>query len=111
MKRVKQFRYYSATDSRNQPAGLSKALLVSGSPFSEYTIIQLGIQSIPGTQFKLNGSSNPIIIGSTGIYELDLEGLAEITALSFDSKSIDIINEAPSGSLIIDIIYDDGEDE
>jgi hypothetical protein len=35
-------------------------------------IVQLGIQSVPGTKFYLNGSNNPIIIGNTGIYELDL---------------------------------------
>ncbi len=111
MKRVKQFRYYNVLggEKANYPDGLRKAFLVSGSAFADYMpVVQLGIQSLPGTKFYLNNSLNPIIIGATGIYELDLNGLAEITSLAFESKSIDIINEAPSASLIVDIIYEDG---
>ena len=38
-------------------------------------IIHLGIQTLPGTKIYLNGFYDaPIIIGATGIYELDLEG-------------------------------------
>jgi hypothetical protein len=61
---------------------------------------------LPGTKFYLNNSADPIIIGSTGIYELDLEGVAEISALSFDSKSIDSIKDTNSAYLIVDAIYD-----
>ena len=72
-------------------------------------ISQLGIQALPGTKFYLNGSNDPIIIGHTGIYELDLEGLAEITALSFDAKSIEAINGNNNSFLIVDIIYEQEE--
>ena len=45
-----------------------------------------------------------IIIGSTGIYELDLEGLSEITHISFDPSSIESINKNNNAYLIVDVI-------
>ena len=73
-------------------------------------ILQLGIQALPGTKFYLNGSNNPIIIGNTGIYELDLQGLTEISSLSFEANSISLINGNANAYLIVDMIYDeDGE--
>lgn len=108
-KQVKQFRYYSETETRtkNYPAGISHRNLVSGSIFANYMpIIQLGIQSLPGTKFYLNNSTNPIIIGQTGIYELNLEGMSEITALTFDAKSISAISNNNNAYLIVDIIYE-----
>jgi hypothetical protein len=59
---------------------------------------------LPGTKFYLNNGTTPIIIGSTGIYELDLEGLSEITALSFDGTSIETINSNNNAYLLIDVI-------
>ena len=73
-------------------------------------VIQLGIQSLPGTKFYLNNSNDPIIIGNTGIYELDLNGLSEITAISFDRASINAIATNQNGYLIVDILYEDGEE-
>jgi hypothetical protein len=52
----------------------------------------------------LNNATTPIIVGSTGIYELDLEGLSEITALAFEKDSLDRINDAANAYLIIDAI-------
>ena len=76
----------------NYPKGLNKNNLMSGTIFHNYTpITQLGIQALPGTVFYLNDDtirSNPIIIGYTGIYELNLEGIAEINTLCFDEKSL-----------------------
>jgi hypothetical protein len=38
-------------------------------------IVHLGIQTLPGTKVYLNSNMDaPVIIGATGIYELDLEG-------------------------------------
>lgn len=108
-KQVKQFRFYQTNDTngKNYPPGINYRNLVSGSIFQDYMpIIQLGIQALPGTKFYLNNSNNPIIIGYTGIYELDLEGMAEITALSFDAKSIDAINGNANSYLIVDMIYE-----
>lgn len=110
-KQVKQYRYYGNKDGRNYPTNLSYASLVAGSAFQKtMPVIQLGIQALPGTKFYLNNSNNPIIIGYTGIYELSLEGVAEITSLAFDAKSIQTINDTINAYLIVDMIYEkDGE--
>ena len=112
-KHVKQFRYYSEKSekaTKNYPTNLSTRQLVSGSAFSDFMpIIQLGIQGLPGTKFFLNNANNPVIIGNTGIYELELEGMSEIIALTFEKKSIDMIDRNPNAYLIVDIIYEDGE--
>lgn len=110
-KQVKQFRYYRDGSSNNYPGtGVpghpTYRNLISGSAFSNFVpIIQLGIQALPGTKFYLNGSNNPIIIGSTGIYELDLQGLSEINSLQFDAKSLSLIDNNANAYLIVDIIY------
>lgn len=111
-RKVQQIRYYGDNKvdrDKNQPAGLTGNRLRSGSVFSQYTPIkQLGIQTMPGVKFYLNNSTDPIIIGSTGIYELNVENLTEITALSFDTASINMINQTPSTSyIIVDILYED----
>lgn len=111
-RKVQQIRYYGDTKSdndKNQPEGLTGNRLRSGSVFNQYTPMkQIGIQTMPGVKFYLNNSTDPIEIGSTGIYELNVENLTEITALSFDATSINMINETPSTSyIIVDILYED----
>ena len=107
---IKQYRYYGENNSKNQPLNeISLKTLESGSVFfSEEglgSITQLGIQSLPGTMFYLNNAKNPTIIGGTGIYELDLEGLSEINKITFEGASIESINKNNNAYLIIDIIY------
>ena len=81
------------------------AKLVRGSVFANYLpIVQLGIQGLPGTEFYLNNSITPILIGTTGIYELDLDGLSEITDIHFSRKSMEAIHNNENAYLIIDII-------
>jgi hypothetical protein len=46
----------------------------------------------------------------TGIYELDLVGQTEITAIQFDADSMVNINNNNNAYLIVDIIYDDGKE-
>ena len=111
-RKVQQIRYYGdhkSDSDKNQPANLTGNRLRSGSVFNQYTPMkQIGIQTMPGVKFYLNNSIEPIIIGSTGIYELNVENLTEITALSFDTTSINMINETPSTSyIIVDILYED----
>lgn len=121
---IHQFRFYSDSESepRNEPSGLEYVDLggmeafTTGSLFDgtkggkKYVpILQLGIQTVPGTYFYLNGGLDPIIIGSTGIYELDLNGEVEISKLEIDRDSLNRINEMQNGYLIIDIIYEDEE--
>ena len=104
-KQIMQFRYYAEKNPKTQPKNLTKGQLQVGSVFTDYTpITQLGIQALPGTKFYLNYSTTPIIIGSTGIYELDLEGLSEITHISFDPSSIENINKNNNAYLIVDVI-------
>lgn len=114
-KRVKQVRYYEDSSNKNYPDGSNGIKpqyrnLISGTAFSQYMpIIQLGIQALPGTKFYVNGSNNPIIIGNTGIYELNLQGLTEINSLQFDASSIALIHSNKNAYLIVDMIYEDGE--
>ena len=113
-KYVRQFRYYGANNNKNYPTTNSSAIissnsLVTGILFNDYTpIIKLGIQALPGTTFFINDQyqQNPIIIGYTGMYELDISGIAEINRLSFKHESIAKIDEVPEAHLIIDIIYE-----
>ena len=108
-KKIKQLRIYNQKSSINYPSNISMANLASGAIFSSYVpIIQLGIQTLPGTRFYLNNANDPIIIGNTGIYELALEGLSEITALEFDRADLTSINNNTNGYLIVDIMYEDG---
>ena len=112
-RKVAQIRYYgdneaNKTDSKNQPRNLTSVQLRSGSAFSDYMPLkQIGIQTMPGVEFYLNGSIEPIIIGNTGIYELNVENLTDITSLSFDYKSLKMINDSPSTAyIIVDMLYD-----
>ena len=110
-KKIMQFRYYSDSNtSKNQPSSAGMAYYVKGSVFNNYyPIVQLGIQALPGTKFYLNNSLTPITIGSTGIYELDLDGLSAITNLRFDYASMNAINENSNAYLIVDTISESEE--
>ncbi len=107
-KQVMQFRYYGQGNPKNYPDGIDSTSLKSGSIFNDYCpIIQMGIQSFPGLKFYLNNSNTSVIVGTTGIYELDLENYAEINKLSIDEHSLNLIDtNNPSIYLIIDVITD-----
>lgn len=105
-KSIMQFRYYDKGDSKNQPNFITLAKLKSGNIFSNfYPITQMTIQTLPGTKFYLNRNKNPIIVGPTGVYKLNLEGLAEINSLTFNETSLETIQADKDGYLIIDIVY------
>lgn len=107
---VKQFRYYNNNSEKNQPSDLQSSALINGDVFAQYApIVQLGVQGLPGTKFEVNASPEPILIGSTGIYELDLENGVTISSLKFNSQSIKNIQDNNSAYLIVDIIYDNQE--
>lgn len=122
-KRIKQYRYYNEANNgvtKNQPSKVqdesgemqdtSYKHYVSGLVFGSYfPVLQLGIQALPGTKFYLNNAVDPIVIGLTGIWEVDLDGQTEITAIQIDNQSIQNIAKNPNAYLIIDVIYDDGE--
>lgn len=105
---IKQYRFYENNSSKNQPSSSANDY-ISGQVFGEnLPILQLGIQALPGTRFYLNGSDvDPIIIGSTGIFELDLNSTIEISQIQFDQASIKTINDNKNAYLIVDTIYND----
>lgn len=109
-KQVKQFRFYGEDNVKNSSKDMTVLNLTQNNIFSSYPeISQLGIQSLPGTEFYLNESTYPIVIGNTGIYELDVAGITDITNIKFEPKSITAIQNSPTAYLIIDVIYDDQE--
>lgn len=106
-KQIRQFRYYGLGNGNNQPSEITQEELVKGTFITGISsITQLGIQTLPGTRFYLNNATNdsPIIVGSTGIYELDIEGISSITEMHFDQESIELIEKNESAYLIIDMI-------
>ena len=106
-KQVIQYRYYGDGNSNNYPNDLKAANLgENGSLFAGKIIKQIGIQTIPGVKFYINAGKYPIEIGSTGVYELSLNNLVDITQLSFTKDSLAMIDGI--GYLIIDILYEEG---
>lgn len=116
MATAKQFRFYKNNSSQNySPEGhpaVSYNTLVNGNLFGlkqENPAFQIGIQALPGTKFYLNNgrsSNSKIIIGSTGIYELNTENInINIINLQFDGQSILDIDQNDNACLIVDIIY------
>lgn len=106
-KQIMQFRYYNDEDNNdNQPGNVTCENFTSGSVFTPYLpFTQIGIQTMPGVRMYLNNNTvGPVIIGSTGIYQLDLEGISEITDLYFDTTSMEMIRDNPGGYLIIDVV-------
>lgn len=106
--KMKQFRYYSDSNVNNYPDNWSWATYCEASAFKPYSpITQLGIQTLPGTRLYINSSTIPIIVGSTGIFELDVSKTsASIASLRIEQTSMQKIRELDNGYLIIDIIYE-----
>ena len=106
-KQIMQFRYYGENSSKNYPSEIQFQNLKDGTIFTKYCPIkQLGIQTMPGVKFSLNRSSDSIIVGSTGIYELNASNLAEINSLAFDYTSLNMINKNDQAYIIVDIMYE-----
>lgn len=113
-KRVYQFRYYGTNAATASQPGvgdnnITASDLTGGQLLNNYNnVIHLGIQTLPGTMFYLNDNGDiPIIVGTTGIYELDLDDTTGfIYKLRFNQASIDVI-DTTLGYLIIDIVYKD----
>ena len=109
MKCIKQFRYYGQNSDKNYPNNMTYNNLVHSNIFKGYgSITQMGVQARPGTVMYLNNEQRyPIIIGETGIYEIDLQGYGQIYAIRFDGKSLaDYDTLGSTGRLLIDIIYE-----
>ena len=108
-RKVGQVRFYANQSTQNYPERLTTSQLRHGTAFSKYyPLVQLGIQTLPGTKFYINGYSTPVIVGSTGIYELNIEGLSTISDLQFDITSLETIANNDSAYLYVDFIYEQG---
>ena len=115
--KVTQYRYYGENNPNNSPKSVVRKNFISGEVFSNtLPILQLGIQTLPGTKFFLNNGKDPIIVGSTGIYELDLQNKTEISHLRFDPRIFNLIDGTgdvqgnTNAYLIVDIVYEEMED-
>ena len=108
MRKIEQARYYGYNDTeRNQPKNVTMMDFVSGAVFkNKYPIVQLGIQTMSGVKFYINNSIEPIIVGSSGVYDIELDGIAEINQLSFDAESMNRIRSESGAYLIVDYIYE-----
>ena len=103
---ITQMRFYSDDSPNNSPAGWKSLNYCDTASFTSFAPIQqVGIQTLPGTRVYFNGSTTPVIIGASGIYELDLRNTTAIlSSLRFAASSMKIINDNPEGYLIIDLI-------
>lgn len=110
-KKVNQIRFYGDGNKKNYPDNLTSSKLATGNAFSDtQKIVQLGIQSLPGMKFYINGHKYPIVVGQTGIYELNVDGLSYIQKLQFDITILGNINKNKGSSyLIVDYIYEEGD--
>lgn len=105
--KVVQYRYYGEGNENNYPKDASATSFVNGSAFLHMPILQLGIQTLPGVKIHINSqTSTPVIIGATGIYELDLSNNVEINSLYIDAFSMENIQSNPNSYLIIDTVYE-----
>lgn len=113
---IEQYRYYGQGNSSNLPNTLSYTDLTNeNNVFTGKSIIQIGVQGYPGLKFYLNGAKDifdtGVIIGPTGIYELNVNKESTITNLRFDENSLKPLDENTQnpiismGGLIIDIMY------
>lgn len=130
MATFKQLRYFGDNDPRNSKGTvknpdngtltkdvlLERKILIDSEKLTLFItgttsikIKHLGIQSTPGTEFYINDLNTSIIIGQTGIFELDLTsyGSLVITSLSFAPGSIRDNNNGSNSFLIVDLKYEE----
>lgn len=120
-RKIVQYRYYGDNsgdedDNKNEPKNINKEnMYASGSKNifindekiqEDGMITHLGIQGLPGTKVYINENKAPIIIGGTGVFELDLTDYSFIYRLQIDNQSAELIEQNENGYLIIDAIYD-----
>lgn len=111
---IVQYRYYGQGDTHNTPTESDSLNWIGGFDGSNrYNLlsnlgpaIKIGIQTLPGVKFYLNGNTNYMIVDHTGVYELDLSDISTtISELSFDPKSVALIDTVENAGLIVDIMY------
>ena len=70
------------------------------SQFKKGNFNKLGIQAPPGTKFYINSSTSPIMIGRTGIYELDED--INVSSLKFEAPKNYELNEGKTQEHLIE---------
>lgn len=100
-KKIMQFRYYGTKNKNNFPANIKAGDFSTEDFFKDYYPIHyIKIQGPNSIKFWINFNSNSVMLGPSGVYELDLQNFSTIEDLKFSSIS-SIISEP----LIIDLIY------
>lgn len=124
MAKIAQFRYYGESNENNytsikdgeipsknnlkMPSKDNLKIEASNLFTGCYPIVQLGIQTLPGAEIYINGCDFPMIIGSTGILDLELDTTVQITSLAFSEQTLDRIDSTVGGYILIDILYEGG---
>ena len=80
-----------------------------------FSILQIGVQSLPGVGFTLGSGNNMIYIGQTGIFELTLPEDQAINNFSINPTDSDMNYYFSDGLttdfyIYVDIIYKDRSD-
>lgn len=101
-----QLRFYSDDSDKNTTI-TKHTSYCEPTVFSKYAPIQqFGIQTLPGTRFFINQNTDPIIIGASGIYEMDLRNTtAVVSSIYFSLESMERINDSKDGYLIVDLVH------
>lgn len=100
-KKIMQFRYYGAKNKNNFPVNIKAGDFSTEDFFKNYYPIHyIKIQGPNSIKFQINSNSNSVMLGPSGIYELDLQNFSTIEDLKFSS-----ISNTISEPLIIDLIY------
>lgn len=63
----------------------------------DHKIYQLGVQATPGSTLYINNTNNPIVIGPSGIFQVELEDGSYISTVKVNSSNtfyIDVIEES-----------------
>ena len=100
-KKIMQFRYYGTKNKNNFPANIKAGDFSTEDFFKNYYPIHyIKIQGPNSIKFWINFNSNSVMLGPSGVYELDLQNFSTIEDLKFSS-----IPNTISEPLIIDLIY------
>ena len=103
-KQIEQHRWDYVSNKND----FSDSDFVTGNKFT-YPIAQLGIQTLPGVVFYLNGNTHALRTGASGIFDLETKEGARINKLQFSEESIKRINNGRN-YLIVDILHEGREE-
>lgn len=89
-------------------ASIEKIVIPSNNAVNQNEkIVYLGIQSVPGITFTINGGSDIeslIMVGATGVFELDLQDTdVGINNIEFNMSILNSLN-GPKSQIIVDYI-------